>query len=99
MVDMTTQALRRIGSNGVADDDDALEQIAPGPRPRVDPSHDMPIAQPGRGEVEAVKRQKSDEHRAEAILSMREAERLAARLGIQLDPMAGLHTRTFGRER
>lgn len=99
MVDMTTQALRRIGSNGVADDDDALEQIAPGPRPRVDPSHDMPIAQPGRGEVDAVKRQKSDEQRADAILSMREAERLAARLGIQLDPMAGLHTRTFGQER
>lgn len=96
MVDMTTQALRRIGANGVADDDDALDRIAPGARPRVDASHDMPVAQPGRGEVEATMRRESDKQRGEAILSMREAQRLAARLGVHIDPMAGFHTRTFG---
>lgn len=98
MVDMTTQALRSIGSNQVADDD-SLDRIAPGARPLVRADHDAPqMATGGRSEVDEAIRRRSDGQRVEAILSMREAERLAARLGVPVHPVAGLHTRDFGRE-
>lgn len=99
MVDMTTQALRRIGSNAVATDED-LDRIAPGPRPLIPRAErdGTPVAQPGRGEIDAVIAQHAEKQRAEARFSRAELERMSVRLGIPLDPVAGLHTRDFGRD-
>ena len=97
-VDMTTQALSDIGRASAADDD-ALERIAPQPTgiPLDLPPGVKVAPRPDRGVAEVVERETREAQLAN-MQRAKEMQRLAVKLGLDIDPGMPFHTRTFGRE-